>query len=288
MIDYIRKILPRIQQYSKQLDKQEVFVDKPWVFIDEDNNNHEYMFLRDHRLIMSLNGIVKEGKWELLPNGKLLINRIQDTIMLQNMFIDDALMLLKKSGTADIPFTLINENKIPDLDVVKYLQRVQEKIQIDSPNTERGRIIESGKVVGSNFQIGELVTGQNNEILTGQFQTTNRHCDEYLVVENGKITERYFIANYIVDGVGIEIKQFTHADYISEGDMVLNYHKISSTESRFKITDRENTQWSVITNQEGKVVKIIDGSENFFFGLSILAIAIMIVLVLIEFFRSKN
>ena len=67
MIDYIKNIIPRIQQFSSQLSKVEVFVDIPWTLIDENGNNHEYVFLTNHDLILSVNGKVTKGTWQLLP-----------------------------------------------------------------------------------------------------------------------------------------------------------------------------------------------------------------------------
>jgi hypothetical protein len=84
MKNAIKNLIPRLIQYSKQLDKVENFVDKSWLYLDSNGDNHEYIFMRDFRLIMSVNGTVVTGKWELLPNGKLLIDRVSDKIMLKN------------------------------------------------------------------------------------------------------------------------------------------------------------------------------------------------------------
>ena len=121
MKEAIKNIIPRLIKFSKQMDKVETFVDKSWIYIDQIGNNHEYYFMRDHRLIMSVNGAAKTGKWELLPNGKLLVDRVSDQIVLKNQFIDEALMILQKSASDDDPFILVDEKKIPDLDVLRYL-----------------------------------------------------------------------------------------------------------------------------------------------------------------------
>jgi hypothetical protein len=126
MIDYIKNILPRIQQYSKSLDTIETFVDKNWIFIDENNDHHEYLFLRDKRIIMTLKYVTKEGSWDLLPTGQLLIKRSStDTIKLEKLFIEKGLLILKYSSTNDNPFVLINSKLIPDLDVVSYLKKLE-------------------------------------------------------------------------------------------------------------------------------------------------------------------
>ena len=70
----------------------------------------ECSFLRDQRLIMSVNGMVVTGKWELPPNGKLLINRLSDRIVLNHQFIDYALMILQESGSDEDPFLLVGKS----------------------------------------------------------------------------------------------------------------------------------------------------------------------------------
>jgi hypothetical protein len=129
MREFLRNIIPRIQKYSKGLDKIEVFVDKtePWIYVDDEGNQHQYIFMRDKRLIMSYNGIVKTGTWELLPTNQLLINRVNDEIILEHLFVNKDLLILKKTGRNDNPFILINKVEIPDLNVEQYLSELEKK-----------------------------------------------------------------------------------------------------------------------------------------------------------------
>ena len=122
---YLSNLLPRLQEYSLSLDKKEVFVEKPWVIVDENLNQQKYIFRRDGELIMSLNGTVKIGSWEYIAAAKsLLINRIQDKILLNQFFIDPAVMVLKKDGFKDENLIMANEILIPDLDVTTYLKKI--------------------------------------------------------------------------------------------------------------------------------------------------------------------
>lgn len=120
---YLQNLIPRLQQFSLSLDRKEVFIDYPWVRIDEKGNKETYIFKRNGELIMSLNGSAAVGKWELLIiAGALMIDRVKDKILLKHDFIDKALMILKTDDFKSIPFILINSNIIPDLDIEKYLQ----------------------------------------------------------------------------------------------------------------------------------------------------------------------
>ena len=44
MLQYLKNIIPRISEYSKTLDKLEVFVDTPWIFMAENKNKYQYLF----------------------------------------------------------------------------------------------------------------------------------------------------------------------------------------------------------------------------------------------------
>ena len=99
----------------------EIFVEKPWVIIDENQNIQKYIFKRNGELIMSLNGQVTVGRWEYLSSAKsLLIDRVQDKMLLNQNFIDPAVMILKKDNLYDDSLILANEILLPDLNVMNY------------------------------------------------------------------------------------------------------------------------------------------------------------------------
>ncbi|MDB5018620.1 MAG: hypothetical protein JWQ84_3452 [Mucilaginibacter sp.] len=129
MITVLNSLLPRLQQYSLNIDKTSFFIDKPWVMIDRDNNYHHYSFQNEGRLITSLNGMVQFGTWEYIPGSKsFLISRGVDVIFLNQVFIQNGLMFLKKDGSEQDPWLLINKNIIPDLDVPNYLNNFLSRI----------------------------------------------------------------------------------------------------------------------------------------------------------------
>ncbi len=280
MLDYLRNILPRIQGYSKSLDRVEVFVEKPWVLFDERNNLHEYMFMRDKRLILSLNGIVKEGKWELLPNGKLLIDRVDDKILLQNMFIDDAVMILKMSGTADVPFLLVNEHRVPDRDVMKYLELVEEQQHTYEPlaveERKKNKILKNGLVQGASLFAGQRVEGSSdNEIVTGIFQTTIAEYKEFVEITNGIIIDKYYVVDYKYNGQTVQIKQ--RETLVQKNDLVLKCHTTSTAEIQtLKVTDRFDVSYMLKLNLNGTILAVNDvGRQNLVF----IFLTILIILV---------
>src|SRR4051812_4384578 len=123
MKEYLSNLLPRVKEFSASLDKQEIFINKAWVWVDSDNNQQKLIFKRNGELIMSLNGNATVGKWEYIKAAKsLLLDRIYDKVLLNQAFVDEAVMILKHDGTKGDNFMLINELLIPDLNVDNYLK----------------------------------------------------------------------------------------------------------------------------------------------------------------------
>ena len=225
MIEYLKNIIPRIKQYSKELDKSENFVDKNWIYIDEDQNRHEYIFLRDKRLIMTLNSTTKEGSWELLPTGELLIKRnTSEYIKLSNLFIQDALMVLKYSATNDTPFILINQNLIPDLNVVAYLEKYEQQKELSEtpPQEQKFKILETGEIYGPKFYEGQFIK-INNLILKGTYKAVSdeNSYERYIVIYDNRISRVYFKINYSYNNTKFTIEQKEFSNPLV-GDTILD------------------------------------------------------------------
>lgn len=166
MKNLIQNIIPRLKQYSEVLDRKEVFTDKSWTLVDGNSNLQRYIFKRDGQLIMSLKGNVSIGKWEYLSEAKsLLIDRIDDKILLNQDFINQAVMLLRKDGDSE-SFVLANDSIIKNLDVESYLRqlyRTKNKITtIQLTSGEELEIVgENIAYVGINVTIDGVPAGTN-------------------------------------------------------------------------------------------------------------------------------
>jgi hypothetical protein len=123
MKEYLSHLLPRLIEFSDSLDRKELFVDQPWVHVDENQNKQQYIFKRDGTLIMSVNGDVRIGSWEYISaTAGLLIDRGIDKVLLNQRFIDRGVLVLKKDNFFDDSFLLVNQKLVVDLDVEKYLR----------------------------------------------------------------------------------------------------------------------------------------------------------------------
>lgn len=208
MQEYLKNIVKRIQGYSKELDAIEVFVDKKWIYIDDLNRQHQYTFLRDKRLVMSVGGITKTGTWDLLPTKQLLINRITDEILLDKFFIEKALLVMKLTGSEDEPFVLISKDEIPDLDVPKYLERFEEEKNYSLDNVQEGYFLNtSGQLSGDKFYKGLVIQLSSGMLLNGAYQTTRNDTSQYVELKNNVITRVYFLIHYKYNDTDITIEQ---------------------------------------------------------------------------------
>lgn len=123
MLDYITSLLPRLQQFSKSLNDTAIFADVPWAFIDGDGERVTYIFRRNNELLVSKHGEVTTGQWEYLAAMQsLLIEHANRKRMYNQGFVDNVVMALRKDGTNEL-FLLANQQALPDLDAVKYLER---------------------------------------------------------------------------------------------------------------------------------------------------------------------
>ena len=125
MYGFISAVLPDIKEYTETLSRKAIFVNQPWVIISNDGRMEKLIFKKNNELVMSQNGKVEVGKWEYLSvANSLLIDRNKDKILLNQEFVDEAIMIMSYDGNADKFFVLANENIIPDLDVERYLRNL--------------------------------------------------------------------------------------------------------------------------------------------------------------------
>ena len=99
MKTYLNDIIPRLARHSERLDDIAMLVNKRWVLFDEfENQKTVYFFKKNYDLIISINGNVERGNWELIDNDYLSIKTIEGEFMFKKDFNDDNLFALKKDN----------------------------------------------------------------------------------------------------------------------------------------------------------------------------------------------
>lgn len=196
MLSYIRNLIPRLNQFSKNLDSIEIFVDKPWVLVDDGLNIHEYFFQRDGKLTSSINSKVVQGRWELVGGSERLLidNGPEEKTLFQHIIFVEGLFVLRRSGTTEDPFILYDRKVIPDGNVFKYLVDYLKKHGIVLDNE------------------GNPFTG---------IQISNGDERLHYKIENGEVVGKYYIVNYNTESGKIKIKQRSLPNPL-RGDIILN------------------------------------------------------------------
>lgn len=215
MKDYIKSWLPKLKNFSLELDKLSKIYNQPWVIIDEKNDFIKIIFQEKGKLIVSKNGIVSEGSWELVSVANSILLNISGVKRLYNhQFIDDGLMILKLDGFSLDFFVLVNQNLIPDLDVENYLAykypistidgNVYKKINLydKTIKLKDGRELQIIKDYGYS---GSTEVRINDSIPEDDFYRPLNSNIAY-EIKNGKIKMEYYLETYAQsDGQRIEI-----------------------------------------------------------------------------------
>ena len=287
MIEYLKNIIPRIKQYSKELDKEENFVNKNWIYIDFNNSQHEYIFLRDKRLIMTLNSVTKEGSWELLPTGQLLIKRSStDLVKLENIFVENALLILKQSATADTPFVLINQQIIPDLNVIAYLKKYEQEKQTIPLPKQNFKLLANGELSGPEFYEGKIIKTDDNIILRGAYKIFHHKTtyEQYVVIYENRITSIFFKVPYSYNSTKIILEQSCF-NLPSVGDKIIDSPLIIIPIYKIiKIENNSHEKLTIVVNADKKIILSLDNQSIL---ILIIFIVITLIILLINLILSK-
>jgi hypothetical protein len=214
MKEYLKSWIPKIQDFSLKLDNLTKVHNQPWVLKNDLNDFVKVIFQPKGKLLVSKNGIITEGSWELISTTNSIILEINNEKRLYNhQFIDNGLLILKIDGNTSDYFVLANQNIIPDLDVKKYLiskyskplpaTRKIKNTQSDTitfykdsnlfkpKNEERvvKFICDNGKLSiltrkNQGYEIGDRVKLDNKTVKSGKIKLGFWN---YIIVVNGKI-----------------------------------------------------------------------------------------------------
>ncbi len=254
---YLENLISRLKEFSLNLDKQEVFVDKQWVIIDENQNKQTYIFRRNGELIMSINGQVTLGKWDYISAAKsLLIDRIQDKILLNQNFIDPAVMILKKDGFNDDNFIMVNEHLIPELDVIKYLNELYySKNNIKTIKSKDGSVLELKMCfeenVFSTIEVTE-VRVDGKPVADGRYELND--SDQVYLIEKSKLSKILYNHYYETNnGMMLKIEQHFN-DFPRKGDMVYQ-NNVKAPNGKYKLGKFKIGYTDNITVVDGVIIK---------------------------------
>jgi len=194
MTTHILNIINRIKQYSTNLEKKEIFIDKPWVLCNNSDSKVKYIFRRNNDLLISVDGIISICKWELL-NGvnSLYVDRTTDKILLNNLFVNDSIMVLSLDGLTNEQYIFVNEQKIPNLNYEKYLQNLfYKKNNITAVKLTTGEMLEVYKYENTLIGLAATINGEIHDYIEVETIKTG----SIIQIKNGYISKVLAKATY--------------------------------------------------------------------------------------------
>lgn len=99
MRTFILNAVERLKNYSQKLDAKAILFDKSWEVFNETGDKELIIFRANSELLISRNGIVQKGKWELLDIANMLIDVNNKSYLLNAAYIEDKFLALKLDGT---------------------------------------------------------------------------------------------------------------------------------------------------------------------------------------------
>ncbi len=233
--------------------KKAQFVDKPWSMIDGDLELQKLIFKANKDLLISKNGSVVMGKWEYLPEARsLLIDRKEDKILLNTVYLDTGAFILKRDGLEGDYLVFANQNVVSDLDLITYFDdKIKDHLNITDVQFEIGTFqVQNGRTNGYvNLERGQNITHGSSIPEDGLYYTGNA---TWLVeVLSGKIeTVRYGMKypsennEYVV----VYTKDKQRMDIVIGDVMHVNNNRSFSGEKRVR-----NNMYSV---KDGEIISL--------------------------------
>tara|TARA_B110000046_G_C12874191_1_gene347345 strand:+ start:92 stop:856 length:765 start_codon:yes stop_codon:yes gene_type:complete len=196
MKQYINSLIGRVSGFSESLNNQALIINQPWILIDLDIGKQKFIFRDNNEILISFRGNVLTAKWEYLSSMKsVIIDREGQKTLLNQAYLDSAVMILQVDDTADEYFIFANESILPSLDVKGHLMEVmRKKLNIEILQLNDSRVIEIIPLKGEGIGIGSRVKVDGVQASDGRYYSIAHN--KSFGVKAGSIVKIYFRKEY--------------------------------------------------------------------------------------------
>lgn len=105
MKTYILSLGGRFSAYSKILDVKAFLINKSWCLLGDGNVKETYIFLPNGQLVISRNGIIYKGQYQILQTGDMIIGASgKDYLVTPMSTCDKNLLCFKLDGSQQMSF----------------------------------------------------------------------------------------------------------------------------------------------------------------------------------------
>ena len=101
MKTFLLSAVRRLKNYSQELDAKAILYDKSWEVFNETGTKELMIFRTSQELLISRNGIIQKGKWELLDIANIIIDVGEKSYLFNASYIEDKFLALKLDGTEE-------------------------------------------------------------------------------------------------------------------------------------------------------------------------------------------
>ena len=137
MKTFILKAVERLKNYSQKLDAKAILFEKSWEVFNETGDKELLIFRTNSELLISRNGIVQKGKWELLDIANLLIDVDNKSYLLNAAYIEEKFLALKLDGTNQ--FMVMIETDMKNRFSMNSINAVEQYLEDRYKRIEEGR-----------------------------------------------------------------------------------------------------------------------------------------------------
>ncbi|NJC25961.1 hypothetical protein [Neolewinella antarctica] len=169
------------------------FADTLWVVADASGEDMKLIFKNDGRLIVSKQGRVTQGAYEMLTEANAMIITIGDESHLYNhRYTDEQLVFLQLDGSAEQAFVLVNNSLLGEMTPQQYLEAVYLKPVSDALKLEDTK----ARVSKLQLQLKNRIPMSDGSVLKVCFSKVNRKL--YLLQNNSFLKSKNF--SITIDG----------------------------------------------------------------------------------------
>lgn len=113
--------------YNQGITKQNLLIETPWTMVDGDFGFQRLIFKKDGSLYIIKDGEVNESHWELISSMNSLIIQLEGRkVILNEVFADENVLILKKDGIKNEFYAFANQNNLPELNVLEYFDKLKQ------------------------------------------------------------------------------------------------------------------------------------------------------------------
>jgi len=98
---YLEEMLPQLENYSENLDEEDLYLEHPWLEFRDDDYFHEsilHFFNPNEEYLNSINGEVSFGYWRKMNQAKKILIEDGEGKLYELAFLDANFFILKKHG----------------------------------------------------------------------------------------------------------------------------------------------------------------------------------------------